>query len=225
MTFRARLKAIVALLVLAPVGTALAQSPDYMMQDCAYSAQVFFQDFEARSEAKYEGQRTDGTHAVNGSIYLETRREDYQCSYNGAGDTMVRFITEGQDWPAFVRGDGSPYMSGGGGATNSAPDGQNIEVRFAPGASGASYEGRVAAGGTIRYVLNARDGQFLTVEVTPGDTALDYAIRNPDGSALLDPIDTGNPYRGQLWQRGDHVVEIINRGRREGGYRVTFEIR
>jgi hypothetical protein len=231
MPVRARLAALPALLALAPAGAALAQSPDYMMQDCAYSAQVFFQDFEARSEPKYEGQRTDGTHAVNGSIYLETRREDYQCSYNAAGDTMVGFYAEGRDWPGFVRGDGSPYMSGesgaddGGGAMAGAPDGETISVRFAPGASGATYEGRVAAGGTIRYVLKARDGQFLSVRVAPDDAALDYAIRNPDGSTLLDPIGADTPYRGQLWQRGDHVVEILNRTRRAGAYGVTFEIR
>lgn len=90
-------------------GTAVAQSADYMLQDCSYSSQVFFQDYEARAEAKYEGQRTDGTHAVNGTIYLENRSEDFQCSYNAAGDTMVDFHAEGKSWPAFVRGEGSPH--------------------------------------------------------------------------------------------------------------------
>ncbi|MGD2020498.1 MAG: hypothetical protein PVJ47_05550 [Thiohalocapsa sp.] len=90
--------------------SAMAASPDYMMEDCKYSSQVFFQDFEARSEAKYEGQRADGTHAVNGTIYLETRSEDFQCSYNTAGDTMVGFYAEGKSQPTFVKGGGSPYM-------------------------------------------------------------------------------------------------------------------
>ncbi len=53
--------------------SALAASPEYMMEDCRNSSQIFFQAFEARSEPKYEGQRVDGTHAVNGTIYLETR--------------------------------------------------------------------------------------------------------------------------------------------------------
>jgi hypothetical protein len=215
--------ALAPLLALAPAGAALAQSPDYMMEDCGYSAQVFFQDFEARSEPKYEGQRTDGTHAVNGSIYLETRREDYQCSYNAAGDAMVGFFAEGRNWPGFVRGEGSPHMAGGsgGGGASAGP----ITVTFAPGASGATYDGRLGAGGSTSYIMRARDGQFLSVTVTPEGGRLDYAIRNPDGSALLDPIDASNAYLGQLWQRGAHVVEIINRGNRETGYRVTFEIR
>jgi hypothetical protein len=90
---------------------AMAASLDYMMEDCKYSSQVFFQDLDARSDVKYEGQRADGTHAVNGTIYLETRSEDFQCSYNTAGDTMVGFYAEGKSQPTFVKGGGSPYMS------------------------------------------------------------------------------------------------------------------
>ena len=67
--------------------SALAASHEYMMEDCRNSSQIF----EARSEPKYEGQRVDGTHAVNGTIYLETRSEDCQCPYNAAGDTLVDF--------------------------------------------------------------------------------------------------------------------------------------
>ncbi len=90
---------------------AIAASTDYMMEDCQYSSQVFFQDFEARSDVKYEGQRVDGTHAVNGTIYLETRSEDFQCSYNPAGNTLVDFYAEGKSQPNFVKGGGSPHMS------------------------------------------------------------------------------------------------------------------
>jgi hypothetical protein len=60
-------------------------------------------------EAKYEGQRADGTHAVNGTIALETDREDFQCSYNTAGDTLVGFVAEGMPQPTFAKGGGSPH--------------------------------------------------------------------------------------------------------------------
>ena len=109
-----------ALIGFAIGGHAMAASPEYMMEDCGNNAQVFFQDFEARSETKYEGQRTDGTHAVNGTIYLETRSENFQCSYNAKGDTMVDFHTEGRSWPDFVHGKGSPHMGVGSG--NAAKD-------------------------------------------------------------------------------------------------------
>ncbi len=91
--------------------SAMAASPDYMMEDCKNSSQVFFQDYEARSEVKYEGQRTDGTPVVNGTIDLETRSEDFQCSYNTAGDTLVGFHAEGKSQLTFVKGGGSPHMS------------------------------------------------------------------------------------------------------------------
>jgi len=100
-----------AALAVACANSAMAASLDYMMEDCKNSSQVFFQDYEARSEVKYEGQRADGTHAVNGTIYLETRSEDFQCSYNAAGDTLVDFIAEGKSQPTFVKGGGSPHMS------------------------------------------------------------------------------------------------------------------
>jgi hypothetical protein len=38
-------------------GSAVAASPGFMMQDCKNSAQILFQDFEARSEAKYEREK------------------------------------------------------------------------------------------------------------------------------------------------------------------------
>ena len=43
-------------------GSAFAQSPDYMREACANATQSFFQDFEARTDTTYEGERTDGTH-------------------------------------------------------------------------------------------------------------------------------------------------------------------
>jgi hypothetical protein len=73
-------------------GQAMAQSPEWMAEDCMVATQSFFQDFEAKTEMKYEGQRTDGTHAMNGTIYLETHSDDVQCSYDAAGTTMVDFF-------------------------------------------------------------------------------------------------------------------------------------
>lgn len=101
-----------AVLGVALGNSALAASPEYMVEDCRNNAQIFFQDFQARTEPKYQGQRVDGTHAVNVTIYLETRSERVQCSYNPAGDTLVGFIAEGKSQPTFVQGGGSPHVSG-----------------------------------------------------------------------------------------------------------------
>ena len=96
---------------IACANSAMAASPEYMMEDCKGSAQVYFQNYQALSEVKFEGQRADGIHAVNGTIHLKSRDEDFQCSYNTAGDTLVDFIAEGKSQPTFVKGGGSRYMN------------------------------------------------------------------------------------------------------------------
>jgi hypothetical protein len=99
-----------------------------------------------------------------------------------------------------------------------------VTVEFAKGSNGAAYEGSLAPGGSTRYVLGAKANQFLDVRIGDETGPLDYSIWNPDGTALLDMIPSATPYRGQLWQSGDHVVEIVNRTDRETGYRVEFQI-
>jgi hypothetical protein len=132
-----------ALAGLALAGSATAASPDYMMEDCKHSAQVFFQDYEARTEAKYEGQRTDKTHAVNGTIYLETRSEDFSCSYNAKGDTLVEFFEEGKGWPDFVKGKGSPHKGGGSTAGQTRDDSFDTVCGVMTGGKDYSYRCKV----------------------------------------------------------------------------------
>ena len=200
-------------------GIASAQSPDYMIEDCRLSSQQFYQDFEARTEAKYEGQRTDGTHAVNGTIYLETRSTYFSCSYNAAGDTLVEFFAEQKSWPKFVRGEGSPYQAGGTGSSSSQTV-STERVRFPAGSSSAQFPAQLPPGMTVRYQLGAKKNQFLDVQISPSNAPLTYRIINPNRTALLDELSIDRPYRGQLWQSGDHVVEVINRT----GSTVQFNI-
>jgi hypothetical protein len=215
------LRALLAGAVASIAGAGLAQSPDYMIEDCKLASQQFYQDFDARTEATYEGQRTDGTHAVNGTIYLETRSTYFSCSYNAKGDTLVEFFADQKSWPDFVRGAGSPHQAGGGGSSSSSSQKVTTErVRFPSGSSSAEFPAQLPPGMTVRYQLGARNGQFLDVSVSPANAPLTYRILNPDGSALLDELPLDKPYRGQLWQSGDHVVEVINRT----GSTVPFDI-
>ncbi len=97
-------------------------------------------------------------------------------------------------------------------------------VQFAAGTSGADYSATNVPGSSIRYVLGAANGQFLYVDVYAQAPDMTYRIYNPDGSLLLDEVDSGSPYKGQLWQSGDHVVEVINRGAQNAAYSVSFRI-
>lgn len=93
-------------------------------------------------------------------------------------------------------------------------------VSFAPGTSGIALNGTLQPNTSVRYILGAGEGQFLNVDVGSRGGALDYKIVNPDGSLLLDLISSDTPYQGQLWQSGDHVVEVLNAGAQP----VSFDI-
>lgn len=110
------------------------------------------------------------------------------------------------------------------GASGMSVGGGEERVQFAAGASGAELRGQLAPGDSRRYALNARNGQFLVVRVVPQGGPISYQIFNPDGSFLLDQVSSNLDYRGQLWQSGDHVVEVINRTNATTSYSVIFGI-
>jgi hypothetical protein len=86
-------------------------------------------------------------------------------------------------------------------------------VSFPSGTSGTELTGTLSPGESMRYLLGAKEGQFFYVRVAHRDgPRLDFQIFNPDGSFLLELIPTDKEYNGQLWQSGDHVVEVVNRG-------------
>lgn len=105
----------------------------------------------------------------------------------------------------------------------SVADGEQ-RVQFAAGTSGAELRGQLAPGESRRYLLNASSGQNLYVRVAPNGGPISYQIFNPDRSFLLDQVSSNLEYRGQLWQSGDHVVEVINRTNAVAGYSVIMGI-
>ncbi|PRY22278.1 hypothetical protein CLV78_107202 [Aliiruegeria haliotis] len=117
-----------------------------------------------------------------------------------------------------VDADGSGSSSGDGTSASAASGTQRIE--FDAGTSGTAMTATLNQNTSVRYVLGANDGQFLNVDVGSHGGALDYKIENPDGSMLLDLISSDTPYKGQLWQSGDHVIEILNAGAQP----VTFDV-
>lgn len=98
------------------------------------------------------------------------------------------------------------------------------QVRFEAGTTGTQVSGSLTPGSSTRFVLGASEGQFLDVRLTPQSGSLGYLIFNPDGSALLDFMTPDKAYRGQLWQSGDHVIEVVNNGSSDASYMVEFEI-
>ena len=175
-------------------------------------AREYFGVRNARTAMRYNGARVDRTETVGGDIYLEARAAYVTCAFPQGSTTMSEFFVDGRDHTDFLR------ASGGGGAE--AAGTQTVRVQFPSGSTGTELTGAVAPGGSVRYVVGARNGQEFYVRVAPRGGRLEYEIFNPDNSFLQDLIDAGREYRGQLWQSGDHVVEVVNRG----GQTIEFNI-
>jgi uncharacterized protein len=76
----------------AMAGSGGSASPARMMAVCRDRAAHVFHVRAGDVETKYEGQRTDGTHAVNGTAYLRGIEETFQCSFSASGSQIVSFI-------------------------------------------------------------------------------------------------------------------------------------
>ncbi|WP_170448610.1 hypothetical protein [Ruegeria arenilitoris] len=152
--------------------------------------------------------------------------------FSEAGTLVMLRDAGGTLWRCIAYKDGSigemsvvEAMDDGGGAMDGASGSTGSQrVTFDAGSTGAELVGQLAPGESQQYVLGAKNEQFLYVRVAPRDGSLDYVIRNPDGSELLGLMSADKEYRGQLWQSGDHVVEVINRGSSAVDYNVIFGI-
>ncbi|MEJ1161789.1 hypothetical protein [Prosthecomicrobium sp. N25] len=79
--------------------SAAAETPEYMMAVCRSRAHDELRVRMPDIETKYEGQRVDGTHAVNGIISNNSGTKTFQCSFNKNGKKIVKFLVN-QDKPA-----------------------------------------------------------------------------------------------------------------------------
>ncbi len=112
----------------------------------------------------------------------------------------------------------------GGGAMAGAENGSTVRVQFDAGTTGAELTDSLLPQESRRYVLGARDGQFLYFRLAANGPGMTYVIYNPDGSVLLDEMGAEQEYRGQLWQTGDHVVQVYNTANGAQSYNVIFGI-
>lgn len=111
-------------------------------------------------------------------------------------------------------------------AAVNTPSQSEVTVRFAPGTTGATYSNALGSSDAVRYTLGARSEQFLTVDLRGNSALLNYIIYVPDGGILFESSQAGYKYYGQLYQDGDHVVEVFYNGDpgTEGAYDILFQI-
>lgn len=120
--------------------------------------------------------------------------------------------------------DGGGAMAGSSGHGGSEPGTSSERIRFDRGTTGTEITATLTPGSSTRYVLGAKKQQDLYVRVAARGAGISYQIFNPDGSFLLDQMTSDKEYRGQLWQSGDHVVEVINRGNSNTSYNLIISV-
>lgn len=77
-----------ALLACSSTGYAAADQSSMMATCNTYAAKKLKLTPSDIADVKYEGQRTDGTHAVNGTT---TAGQTFQCSFNKKGTKVVKW--------------------------------------------------------------------------------------------------------------------------------------
>lgn len=86
--------ALVAGFTACSMAPAFAADQAQMMTTCnTYAARHLGVSTSDIAELTYQGQRVDGTHAVNGAT---TRGETFQCSFNSSGSHVVSWYQSGQ---------------------------------------------------------------------------------------------------------------------------------
>ena len=87
-------------------------------------------------------------------------------------------------------------------------------IRFARGKSSATVRGPISGDGYLEYTVNGRAGQVMTIEITSGNGAVVVNAGTASGKSFS--IDmTG----------GDHLLSVVNTGRRATNYTLTVSIR
>jgi hypothetical protein len=81
-----------ALFVLQAADSAKALTPDQTMAECRARAGKALRARLPDIDTKYEGQRADGIHAVNGTATVRGSALTFQCSFNRSGSQIVHFV-------------------------------------------------------------------------------------------------------------------------------------
>ena len=83
---------ILTVALLAYVGTAQGADVESMKTTCRERAAKVFGVPAATVEVKYEGQRIDKTHAVNGSALVRGESVTFQCSFAPKEERIATFV-------------------------------------------------------------------------------------------------------------------------------------
>ena len=81
-------------------------------------------------------------------------------------------------------------------------------ITIVPGQTTATQIGLIHPNETIRYVLNAAQGQVLTVQLTAPPNEVNLGVNSPTGIALK-PLDASYTWSTTVTTSGDHVITLV----------------
>lgn len=204
-----------ALATLTSASAVHAQAPERMMQECRIRAHEVLHTRLPDIETKYEGQRTDGTHAVNGTAFVRGRTETFQCSFGPRGRRIVQFVvnhpSHGQDGQASQLPEREPTT-------------RTVELQIDRETRGTEVRDRLGSGDSVRYILRGRNRQFLYVHLVSRNPRVYFNIFRPDNGTLYESAIAGNEYRGQLFLNGEHVIEVYSRSPRAADFNLVVGV-
>ncbi|MCI0555405.1 MAG: LysM peptidoglycan-binding domain-containing protein [Anaerolineae bacterium] len=82
-------------------------------------------------------------------------------------------------------------------------------INIPAGTNTVTLQGTVTASGKVRYVLNALQGQTLSLKVTGPANELALAVYQPNGTALK-AQDTTLTWTGTIPTNGDYIIELVS---------------
>ncbi len=116
------------------------------------------------------------------------------------------------------------YIASQSGQVTQHPSAGRMErVRFAAGSTGTEFSDQLMPQGTVNYVLGAQAGQDLYFRLAANGPGMAWRLYNPDGS-LLDEGSSAKEYRGELWQSGDHKIEVMNQANGAQSFNIIVGI-
>ncbi|MEJ2310302.1 MAG: SH3 domain-containing protein [Gammaproteobacteria bacterium] len=146
---------------------AAAQPIDVMLNACSSTGQKYFGDYTARTDMQYNGQRVDGTYAINGDIYLEARKGSFACSFDRSGQRMIEFYADGRQHNDYLPGGGHSGSSSGTSGlvqVRGVPSNDVLNVRSGPG-TGHRIVGALGNGDSVRELRCEHHGGTRWCEI------------------------------------------------------------
>lgn len=98
-------------------------------------------------------------------------------------------------------------------------------IQFAPGATSATVTGTTTASAPQRYVLEARVGQSMNLNMSAQSLFASIVLVDPSGRRLVGGEYSTQQWAGLLPMSGEYTLEVINGGQGSAEFSLTVTIR